>query len=64
MLGVFLRMALRFLAINEIQSLGLDELVDFSAGNANEEFLCELVRDRLSYCDKLRSVAAQVCRHG
>jgi len=62
MLGILLRMALRLLAINVIQALGLDELVDFGTSNANEEFFGELVGDCLAYSYKVPLTGVPVCR--
>jgi hypothetical protein len=64
MLGILLRMALRLLAINVIQALGLDELVDFGTSNANEEFFGELVGDCLAYSYKVPLTGVPVCREG
>ena len=51
-LGILLRMALRLLAVNVVQTFGLDELVDLGARNADEEFLRKLVRDGLA-CSRI-----------
>lgn len=48
MLDVLPRVVLRLLAINVIQTLGLEELVDLSSCNTDEEFLGELVGDGLA----------------
>ena len=61
-LGILLRVTLCLLAINEVQALGLDQLVDFGAGNANEEFLGELVGNRLSYSYKRPLARVRLCR--
>jgi hypothetical protein len=52
------RMVLRFLLVNVIQALALEELVDLSARDADEEFLGKLVGNGLS-CFKI--VSASVC---
>jgi hypothetical protein len=64
MLGILLRMALCLLAINVIQALGLDELVDFGTSNANEEFFGELVGDCLAYGYKVPLTGVPVFREG
>ena len=48
MLGVLLRMALCLFAIDVVQALCLDKLVDLGARNADEELLGELVGDGLA----------------
>jgi hypothetical protein len=48
MLHILLRMALRLLAVNIIQALRLDELVDFGACEADEQLLGELVGNGLA----------------
>jgi hypothetical protein len=47
--SVRLCVALRFLLVEEVLALGLDELVDLSTGEASEELLGKLMRDRLAY---------------
>ena len=49
MLNVLFRMALRLLAVNIIQALRLDKLVDLGAREADEELLGELVGNGLAY---------------
>jgi hypothetical protein len=48
MFDILPRMALRLLLVNVIQALGLEELVDLSARNADEKFLGELMGNGLS----------------
>jgi hypothetical protein len=48
MFDILPRMVLRLLLVNVIQALGLEELVDLSAGDADEEFLGELVGNGLA----------------
>ena len=47
-LGVLLRCMLGTLAVDEVLALGLGELVDFSTSEPDEEFLGELMLDRLA----------------
>jgi hypothetical protein len=47
-LGPLLGLMLRSLSIEEVLTLGLGQLVDFSAGKACEHLLCKLVRDWLA----------------
>jgi hypothetical protein len=42
-LSVLLGMVLGLLAVDEVETLGLGQLVDLSTGEANEELLGELV---------------------
>lgn len=60
MLGLLLRMALRLLAIDVIQALSLDELINFRARNTDEEFLGKLMGDLLS-CGQKLSVSCTTC---
>jgi len=46
--GVVLSIALGTLTVKEVLALGLSEFVDLSTGEASEELLGELVRDRLA----------------
>src|SRR3569833_1630136 len=46
-LGVFLGLVLGLLAVEEVQALGLDVLVDLGGGYAGEGLLGEAVRDGL-----------------
>ncbi len=48
MFDILPRMMLCLLLVNVIQALGLEELVDLSASEADEEFLGELVGNGLS----------------
>lgn len=47
-LSLLLRVMLRFLGINVVESLGLDELVDLGSGEPCEKLLGESVVDRLA----------------
>lgn len=47
-LNILLGVVLGLLAVDEVHSLGLSQLVDLSTGKADEELLGELVRDWLS----------------
>jgi hypothetical protein len=47
-LNVLLGVVLSLLAVNEVQALGLGELVDLSTGNTNKELLGELMGDWLA----------------
>lgn len=49
MLGLLLGLMLRLLAIDEIHALGLGELIDLGAGEADEELFGELVGDGLAF---------------
>jgi hypothetical protein len=48
MFDILPRMVLRLLLVNVIQALGLEEFVDLSTRDADEEFLGELVGNGLS----------------
>jgi hypothetical protein len=48
MLGVLLGVVLGLLTVDEVQSLGLGELVDLSTGDTDKELLGELVRNWLA----------------
>jgi hypothetical protein len=60
MFDILPRMMLRLLLVNVIQTLALEELVDLSARDADEEFLGELVGNGLS-CFTI--VSASVCSY-
>jgi hypothetical protein len=47
-LNILLGVVLSLLAVNEVQALGLGELVDLSTGNTNKELLGELMGDWLA----------------
>jgi hypothetical protein len=51
-LSVLLGVVLGLLAVDEVKALGLGQLVDLSAGEANEELLGELVGDGLA-CERM-----------
>jgi hypothetical protein len=60
MFDILPRMMLRLLLVNVIQTLALEELVDLSARDADEEFLGELVGNGLSCFTVL---SASVCSY-
>lgn len=47
-LGLLLSVSLGLLAVDVVQALGLEELVDLGAGDASNHLLCELVLDGLA----------------
>jgi hypothetical protein len=47
-LGVLLGMVLSLLAVDEVETLGLDQLVDLSTSEPDEELLGELMADGLA----------------
>lgn len=48
-LSIALGVALGLLTVDEVHSLGLSELVDFSTGDTDEELLGELVGNWLAW---------------
>ncbi len=57
-LDLLLGVVLGLLAIDEVHTLGLGQLVNLSTSKTNKQFLGELMRDRLSYMqDQTRSLA-------
>ena len=57
MLDILPRMALRLLLIHPIEALGLEQLVDLRARDADQELLGELVRDGLACAREHQLVA-------
>lgn len=49
-LGLLLGLVLGLLAVEEVEALGLEELVDLGAGNASKSLLGEGVLDGLACC--------------